>query len=150
MTTQNILSHQGLVLAWLRRSYVEVPPYKLLSIFAARADGVFLTGPPQHLVLRDRVSKVPMITGNCDDEGTLFSLIPSLDVTNSSQLHAYIKTFMLPNATDRDIEETLVQYPDDPRAGSPFDTGMCNAITPQVSCKCGVWFVQRLAAAKCV
>ena len=37
---------QGLVLAWL-----------------PRVDGVFLTEPPQHSVLRGHVSDVPVITG---------------------------------------------------------------------------------------
>jgi hypothetical protein len=55
-----------------------------------RVDGVFLTEPPQYSVLRGHVSNVPMITGmfdapyhvtkltgtsgNCDDEGSLFSI----------------------------------------------------------------------------
>jgi len=67
-----LIAPQGLVLAWL-----------------PRVDGVFLTEPPQHSVLRGHVSNVPMITGvfdgpvrdvrlthmsgNCDDEGSLFS-----------------------------------------------------------------------------
>jgi acetylcholinesterase len=65
---------QGLVLAWL-----------------PRVDGHFLTEPPQYSVLRGHVADVPMITGmvpvmiyyntefiftkgNCDDEGSLFSI----------------------------------------------------------------------------
>ena len=40
------IASQGLVLAWL-----------------PRVDGVFLTEPPQHAVLRGHVSNVPMITG---------------------------------------------------------------------------------------
>ena len=55
-----------------------------------RVDGVFLTEPPQYSVLRGHVSDVPVITGvfalscyctelicsqgNCDDEGSLFSV----------------------------------------------------------------------------
>ena len=61
-----------------------------------RVDGVFLTEPPQYSVLRGHVSNVPMITGvfatsyfytifisalgNCDDEGTLFS-ISTINIT---------------------------------------------------------------------
>jgi acetylcholinesterase len=40
------MASQGLVLAWL-----------------PRVDGVFLTEPPQHAVLRGHVANVPMITG---------------------------------------------------------------------------------------
>jgi acetylcholinesterase len=56
-----------------------------------RVDGHFLTEPPQYSVLRGHVADVPMITGmvpvmiyyntefiftkgNCDDEGSLFSI----------------------------------------------------------------------------
>ena len=57
-----------------------------------RTDGVFLTDDPQKLVQQGKVAKIPYITGkfrppctifrslhniyigNCDDEGTLFSL----------------------------------------------------------------------------
>jgi acetylcholinesterase len=63
-----------------------------------RADGAFLKAPPQQLVLQGSIAKVPFVIGNkqiysslpaminlaspgnCDDEGTLFSL-PSLNVT---------------------------------------------------------------------
>jgi acetylcholinesterase len=40
------MASQGLVLAWL-----------------PRVDGVFLTEPPQHAVLRGHVANVPVITG---------------------------------------------------------------------------------------
>jgi acetylcholinesterase len=53
----NFFAYQGLVLAWL-----------------PRVDGVFLTENPQYSVLRGHVSNVPMISGNCDDEGSLFSI----------------------------------------------------------------------------
>ena len=52
-----IFDFQSLALAWLPRE-----------------DGVFLTGNPQNLVQAGTVSPVPFVTGDCDDEGTLFSL----------------------------------------------------------------------------
>ncbi len=58
----NVLS-QSLALAWI-----------------PRADGVFLTDNPQKLVQDGKVANVPFITGDCDDEGTLFSLA-NLNVT---------------------------------------------------------------------
>lgn len=36
-------------------------------------DGKFLTKPPIQSVLDGTVSKVPFVTGDCDDEGTLFA-----------------------------------------------------------------------------
>ncbi|KAG6815752.1 hypothetical protein H0H93_009083, partial [Arthromyces matolae] len=55
--------------------------YQSLSLaFFPRADGVFLTDNPQNLVLQGKVAPVPFITGDCDDEGTLFAL-STLNIT---------------------------------------------------------------------
>ncbi|KAI0298097.1 carotenoid ester lipase precursor [Multifurca ochricompacta] len=39
--------------------------------------------------------------------------------------------FILPNATDEEIDRLLTLYPEDVTQGSPYDTGLLNAITPQ-------------------
>jgi hypothetical protein len=36
---------------------------------------------------------------------------------------------MMPRATDKEIDNLLVYYPDDQRAGSPFDTGFLNVLS---------------------
>jgi len=36
---------------------------------------------------------------------------------------------MMPRATDKEIDNLLVHYPDDQRAGSPFDTGPLNVLS---------------------
>ncbi|KAI9443553.1 carotenoid ester lipase precursor [Lactarius indigo] len=98
----NMFSYQALILAWL-----------------PRVDGIFLREPPQHSVLRGNVAKVPMITGNCDDEGSLFSLSSA----NITQVYILL--------VDKEIDVLLTHYPDDQRAGSPFDTGYNNVFSPQ-------------------
>jgi acetylcholinesterase len=45
-----------------------------------RADGIFLADSPQKLVEEGKVADIPFITGDCDDEGTMFSL-SSLNIT---------------------------------------------------------------------
>jgi acetylcholinesterase len=45
-----------------------------------RADGVFLSDDFFKLVQQGRIAQIPFISGNCDDEGTLFSL-SSLNIT---------------------------------------------------------------------
>ena len=40
----------------------------------------------------------------------------------------YLKLFMMPHAKDTEIDAVLVHYPDDFRAGCPFDTGIKNAL----------------------
>jgi len=109
----NMFAYQGLILAWL-----------------PRVDGVFLTEPPQVAVLRGHVSNVPMIAGNCDDEGTLFSF-SSTNVSTSADLKTYMKQFMMSRAKDSHIDLLLQYYPDDQRAGSPFDTNYRNDFSPQ-------------------
>ncbi|TFY81776.1 hypothetical protein EWM64_g2235 [Hericium alpestre] len=112
-TSPNFFAFQGLVLAWL-----------------PRVDGVFLREPPQHLVLKGEVAKVPFMTGNCDDEGTLFA-ISSTNLTHNNHMRDYLRQFMLPKASDAQIDLMLRHYPDFAPAGSPFDTGFRNMLGPQ-------------------
>ena len=126
-----------------------------------RVDGVFLTEPPQHSVLRGHVSNVPVITGvfamsclrtefictqgNCEDDGSVFG-IPTLNISyvdnyfrwstvcfmssssTTADVKDYVKLVMMPRANDKEIDDLLVHYPDDIRAGCPFDTGFKNAL----------------------
>ncbi|TFK48803.1 carotenoid ester lipase precursor [Heliocybe sulcata] len=111
--TPNIFSYQSLNLAWL-----------------PRVDGVFLADTPQNLVLEGSVANIPFVTGDCDDEGTLFSLA-NLNVTTESEVYTYVRQTYLPAATSSEIDELLSIYPADITSGSPFDTGILNALTPQ-------------------
>ncbi|KAG6902406.1 hypothetical protein C0995_000332 [Termitomyces sp. Mi166 len=110
-----IFAYQSLSLAWLPRE-----------------DGVFLTENPQQLVLDGKVTNVPFITGDCDDEGTLFAL-STLNITTTSELQTYITTVFLPslNGSHDAIQPIENLYPADITEGSPFGTGILNAITPQ-------------------
>ncbi|GLB38555.1 putative type-B carboxylesterase lipase family protein [Lyophyllum shimeji] len=109
----NIFSYQSLSLAW-------VP----------RADGTFLTDNPQRLVQQGKVANIPFITGDCDDEGTLFSL-STLNITTEAQLKTYIQTVYLPGISAAEVDKLATLYPADITQGSPYDTGILNALTPQ-------------------
>ncbi|KAJ3801933.1 Alpha/Beta hydrolase protein [Lentinula aff. detonsa] len=111
--TPGIFAYQALNLAWL-----------------PRADGVFLPDDPQKLVQQGQVAAIPIVNGDCDDEGTLFSL-SSLNDTTQSDLATYVQTVFLPDISDSDLAELLTQYPADITQGSPFDTSILNAITPE-------------------
>ncbi|KAF8194385.1 alpha beta-hydrolase [Mycena galopus ATCC 62051] len=111
--TPFIFSYQSLILAWL-----------------PRVDGIFLSDDPQRLVQEGKVANVPFVTGDCDDEGTLFSL-STLNITTDEQFITYIQTFWSPNATAAQLNTLNTVYPSDPIDGSPFNTGLLNAITPQ-------------------
>ena len=45
-----------------------------------RVDGVFLVDEPQILLQQGSVARIPAVLGDCDDEGTLFSMT-QLNVT---------------------------------------------------------------------
>ncbi|KAG0698814.1 Alpha/Beta hydrolase protein [Suillus ampliporus] len=111
--TPNVFGYQGSCLAW-------VP----------RVDGVVLMAAPQVLVLQGSVADIPFITGDCDDEGTPFSL-GSLNIITDSQFEEYLQTCWLPNAPSATIQQLMEYYPEDINQGCPFDTGNLNALTPQ-------------------
>ncbi|KAF9046245.1 carotenoid ester lipase precursor [Panaeolus papilionaceus] len=111
--TPGIFSYQSLHLSWLPRT-----------------DGVFLTEPPLVATQKNKIANIPYVTGNCDDEGTLFSL-STLNITTESQLKNYIKTVFLPGVTDAQLDKLADLYPGDITQGSPFNTGILNALTPQ-------------------
>ncbi|KAJ7046421.1 Alpha/Beta hydrolase protein [Mycena alexandri] len=108
-----IFSYQSLLLAWL-----------------PRADGTFLSDNPQRLVQQGLVAKIPFVTGDCDDEGTLFSL-STLNITTDAEFLTYIQTLWLPLATTAQGNTLNTLYPSDIIDGSPFNTGLLNGVTPQ-------------------
>ncbi|KAK7025565.1 hypothetical protein VNI00_015918 [Paramarasmius palmivorus] len=108
-----IFAYQSLNLAWL-----------------PRADGTFLTDNPQRLVQQGKVAKIPIVSGDCDDEGTLFSL-STLNVTTEAQVKNYVKTEFISTVSDADLDRLLKLYPQDITQGSPYNTGILNAISPQ-------------------
>ncbi|KAI0365191.1 carotenoid ester lipase precursor [Pilatotrama ljubarskyi] len=98
--------------------------------WSPRADGVFLEAPPQHLVLTDRVAKVPMITSDCLDEGTAFAT-GTFNVTTDAEFRAYVESLWFPNTPPAALSELFALYPNDPAAGSPFGTANANELFPQ-------------------
>ncbi|KAH9061817.1 alpha beta-hydrolase [Lactarius deliciosus] len=111
--TPSIFSYQSLALAW-----------------QPRADGVFLTDHPQKLVQQGKVARIPFVAGECDDEGTLFSLSQT-NITTDADLRAYLAEFILINVTAAQMDQVLTLYPQDVTQGSPYDTGTENVLTPE-------------------
>lgn len=75
------------------------------------------------------VANVPIIIGDQQDEGTLFTLA-ELNITTTEQLYQYMEIYF-PTAPKSVIQGLVDVYPQDPTQGSPFDTGYANALTPQ-------------------
>jgi len=90
----------------------------------------FLVDDPHKLVQQGEVARIPFISGDCDDEGTLFSLSQT-NITTEAELRTYLTEFLFPNVTDAQMDELLKLYPQNVTKGSPYDTGTQNALTPE-------------------
>ncbi|OCH90086.1 carotenoid ester lipase precursor [Obba rivulosa] len=89
----------------------------------------FITESPANATAQGKIANIPFVNGNCDDEGTEFTF--QLNVTTEEEIFLILEIGLLPGAPTSSVEEVLSLYPADPAAGSPFDTGDANAITPQ-------------------
>ncbi|KAI9712256.1 MAG: hypothetical protein M1828_001699 [Chrysothrix sp. TS-e1954] len=75
------------------------------------------------------IAKVPVIIGDQEDEGTLFSLVQS-NITNTDQLVTYLKSYF-PYTPRSLVAELVATYPNSASAGSPFNTSVANEIYPE-------------------
>lgn len=60
----------------------------------------------------------------------LFSL-GNINVTSDTKFSTYLRQVYMPNATDDQIAQVAAAYPEAWADGSPFDTGLLNALTPE-------------------
>jgi carboxylesterase type B len=98
--------------------------------YLPRPDGVAITQSPDVLAVNGQFASVPFIIGDQEDEGTLFSLVQS-NITTTDQLVEYLSTVFFHDATIEQVKQLVATYPDDPSAGSPYNTGSLNEIYPQ-------------------
>ncbi|KAF8971836.1 carotenoid ester lipase precursor [Flammula alnicola] len=109
----NITNGQSLALAW-----------------TPRTDGVFLVDDPHKLVKQGLVARVSVVSGTCDDEGTLFAF-SSRNVTTEADFRQYVSEIFISRAPGSELEPLWSYYPSTPSEGSPFGTGDKNKLTPQ-------------------
>lgn len=95
----------------------------------------FFPQSPDRAIAAGNFAKVPVIVGDQEDEGTLFSLVQS-NITTNAQLIGYLASFFPqnPNAV-ADVTGLVNLYPNQPLAGqpagSPFNTAGLNNLYPQ-------------------
>jgi hypothetical protein len=53
------------------------------------------------------------------------------DIRTDSQFESYVRTVVFPDITDSEYQGIAQAYPADVTQGSPFDTGILNALTPK-------------------
>ncbi|KAI0052056.1 sterol esterase [Auriscalpium vulgare] len=95
-----------------------------------RIDGDLILLNPQTSVSWGLYNKIPLLSGDCDDEGPVFSL-SSVNITTDAEFTGYLNSNFFPGASSSDIAKIANLYPSDPSVGSPFTTGSSNMLTPQ-------------------
>ena len=99
-------------------------------MFLPRPDGNFIPlVPSQQLVREGKYARVPgelpprasgpvatdcshkVVTGDCDDEGTLFSILGQTNVTTEAQGNQYLQQFFFPSATPEEAASIFALYP---------------------------------------
>ncbi|PPR05616.1 hypothetical protein CVT26_009137 [Gymnopilus dilepis] len=102
----NAFSYQSLILAYL-----------------PRRDDSFLPDDPLKLVQAGRFANIPTVSGNCDDEGTVFA-VSQYNVTTDALFRDYVSEIWLPSVPSEELEPLWTHYPSDPSQGSPFNTSI--------------------------
>ena len=100
----------------------------LASAWTLRPDGHFFEKSPDLLAAEGKIANVPIMTGDMKDEGTLFSLINTLNTTTDEEFEDYFRTYWWPHITSDQMQRLMELYPNDPVEGSPFDTGLGNTL----------------------
>lgn len=91
--------------------------------FGPTIDFDIVPASPAKLLQEGKFARIPFISGNMLDEGTLFTP-PTLNTTD--QVVAYIDE-VLPNDPNSTVSNTLLAYYNNPTDGSPYGTGNVTA-----------------------
>ncbi|KAK2022882.1 alpha/beta-hydrolase [Colletotrichum zoysiae] len=99
--------------------------------YMPRPDGKTLTASGEALTKAGKIARVPIIVGNMEDEGTVFSIFQA-NITTEDALVSYLDDIIFPGATRQEIAALVKTYPyNNGTAGSPFGTGTLNQAYPQ-------------------
>ncbi|KAF7892326.1 uncharacterized protein EAF01_010406 [Botrytis porri] len=104
----------------LALSYLPRPDHK---------NGV-LPASTEVLASHGHFAPIPFIIGDQEDEGTNFARVQT-NLTTTALLTSYMQTIFFPSTPPSKIASLVAAYPDDPSAGSPFNTGTNWNIYPQ-------------------
>ncbi|KAJ2898036.1 putative extracellular lipase [Zalerion maritima] len=98
--------------------------------YLPRPDGTVLTQSPDVLAAAGMYAAVPMIIGDQEDEGTLFSFFQSNTTSTTAKIVDYLSSIFFHGATDAELTGLVETYTKSLSAGSPFRTGIWNEIYP--------------------
>ena len=107
--------------------------YNSLALsYVPRPDGHVLTDSLDVLASSGKYAAVPMISGNAEDEGTLFALFQP-NLTTTDKFANYLKDYYFDDASVDQLKDFIGTYGNGIRAvidGSPYRTGLLNEIFP--------------------
>lgn len=84
----------------------------LASAWTIRPDGKFITESPDKLAAAGKIANVPVMYGDMENEGTLFSLFNQVNITTTELVKDYFKTYWWPNVTDDQLDKLMTLYPE--------------------------------------
>ncbi|KAK3385554.1 Alpha/Beta hydrolase protein [Podospora didyma] len=97
--------------------------------YLPRPDGKVLTKSADLLIKSGQYAAVPMIIGDQEDEGTLFSLFQT-NITTTAKLVSYLGDVFFHSATKSQLQSLVGTYDAFLTEGSPFGTGLLNEVYP--------------------
>jgi carboxylesterase type B len=97
--------------------------------YLPRPDGKVLVDSPEVLVQSGKYAAVPLIIGDQEDEGTLFSF-PQTNVSDTASLVEYLSSLFFAGATKSELQVLVETYDESLAAGSPFRTGSAGEVYP--------------------
>ncbi|KAL7918449.1 Alpha/Beta hydrolase protein [Trichoderma austrokoningii] len=96
--------------------------YQSLALsYLPRPDGTVLTDSPDVLAKAGKFHHVPMILGNQEDEGTLFSIFQQ-NMGSTDRIVKYLSRYYLHNASKEQITDFVNTYSEKAADGSPYRT----------------------------
>ncbi|KAK0219624.1 extracellular triacylglycerol lipase precursor [Armillaria nabsnona] len=110
-----------LQLLWLLQALAEATEQFPFDPTLDGPHGLF-PGLPSELFPRGQFARLPFIAGTNLDEGTLFCPT-AFNYTNDLLKEIVDTNFSPPTVPSNILDELLALYPDDPSAGSPYNTG---------------------------
>ncbi|KAH8662551.1 Alpha/Beta hydrolase protein [Xylariales sp. PMI_506] len=97
--------------------------------YLPRPDGKILSASPDILATSGKYAAVPLIIGDVEDEGTVFSLYQA-NVTTTSDVVSYLHDVYFPSASHQDIVALVDIYTGEP-LGSLSGTDVANETYPE-------------------
>ncbi|KAH8660255.1 Alpha/Beta hydrolase protein [Xylariales sp. PMI_506] len=118
----------------LLRATTDIPTftgYQSIALrFLPRPDGKVITKSPEQLIQEGKFAKVPVIIGDEEDEGTLWSLMQA-NITTTGEVADYLNQYFFTHATQQEMDDYVATYQTITDDGSPFRTGLLNNWYPQ-------------------